>query len=140
MSERILNKSSFSTVSRACMTVFWYCGNATAARMMMIEITIINSSSVKPFDCELRIADCGLSGTAFKSAIRDPKSEIFLPVTILLSIQRFAARLRMHIEDILTAPRGCIDGVVTGSKIPIRFARHRIDRNLPQIDFRLRDG
>ena len=37
-----------STVSRACMMVRWYCGSATAARMMMIEITIISSSSVKP--------------------------------------------------------------------------------------------
>jgi len=28
------------------MMVFWYCGNAMDARMMMIEITIINSSRV----------------------------------------------------------------------------------------------
>jgi hypothetical protein len=46
--KRILKRLSRSTVSRVCMIVRWYCGNAIDARMMMIEITIINSSNVKP--------------------------------------------------------------------------------------------
>src|ERR1043166_1147506 len=85
--------------------------------MMMIEITIISSSSVKPRDCGLRR----------------------LPVTILLSIQRFAVRFRMNVEDVLTTPGVGGGGVIAGSKLPIRFARHRIDGNSTQVhfDFRL---
>src|SRR5262245_39983481 len=107
---------------------------------MMIEITIISSSSVKP-------------GAKRKeqSAKRDfsPFSRPFalssllsaaLPVTVLLSIQRRGLGFRMHVEDVFTTPRGGIDGVITGTKYPVCLPGHGINGNLSEIDFRFRDG
>src|SRR5437588_12690749 len=105
---------------------------------MMIEMTIINSSNVNPAATrKTRWAESNL----LLCCLLPPASCLpCLPVTIRLSIERFAAGRRMYIEDILAAPRGGSDGIVTGSKVPIRLAGQRVDRNLPQIDFRLRYG
>src|SRR5689334_5103413 len=87
--------------------------------MMMIEITIINSSSVNPA-CHLLRACCKL------------------PVTVLLSIQGRRLRLRAHVENVFTAPRIRIGRIVTGTQLPISLSRHRIDRQRPQVNFLLR--
>src|ERR1700752_122122 len=85
--------------------------------MMMIEITIINSSSVNPAACQR------------------PLAHFALPVTVLLSIQCRISRLRAYIEKVLTAPGAAIRRVVTRTKFPVGLSGHRIDRQTPQVDF-----
>src|ERR1051325_6119728 len=44
----------------------------------------------------------------------------------------------MNVEDVLTAPAVGVGGVIAGSKLPIRFARHWIDGNSTQVDLDFR--
>src|SRR6185503_1131732 len=90
--------------------------------MMMIEITIINSSSVKP---------------ACPTVLRLLRACLKLPVTVLLSIQCRRFRLRADVENVFTAPRTGVGRVVTRTQLPISFSRHRIDRQRPQINLLL---
>src|SRR5205085_2738505 len=104
------------------------------ASTMMIEMTIINSSSVKPFDCGLRIADCGLENDLSfspQSAIRNPQLVIIvLPVTILCSVERRPARFGSHIEDACVRVVRACAGIVEGRvQTPIVFAGHRVFRD-----------
>src|SRR5690349_18390864 len=45
----------------------------------------------------------------------------------------------MHVKNILAAPRGRIRRVIARSQFPLSFTRHRIDRNMPEIDFSFRN-
>src|ERR1041385_4736461 len=83
-----------------------------AARTMMIEITIINSSNVNP--------------------------AIFaLPVTVLLSIQSCIFRIRPNVKNILPAPRVTTRRIVSRAELPIGLTGHRIDRHSAQINLLL---
>src|ERR1051326_8919147 len=135
---------------------------AIIARMTMIEMTIISSSSVKPFDCGLRIADCGSpfvetcissSGSCvarrrlkrrapvIESAIRNPNSAIYLPVTVLLPVERRAVGLRAHVEDVGGACRAAlVRRVVVREHAPVGLARYRVDGNLAEVMLLLRRG
>src|SRR5438132_256970 len=108
--------------------------------MMMIEITIISSSRVKPADFELRIADCGLKrkSALLESEIRKSKFEIALPVTVLLSIQGRRGRLGVNVKDINVVPRTLVRRLVARAKIPLSFSRDGIDWNRTQVNFLLR--
>src|SRR5215213_5798227 len=87
--------------------------------MMMIEITIINSSSVKP-------------------AVRHLLPACFvLPITVLLPIQCSFSRLGPHVKNILTAPRACVVRIVRRAQFPIGFSRHRVDRQTAHVNLLL---
>src|SRR5687767_9145785 len=90
--------------------------------MMIIEITIINSSSVNPACAAL----LNLRRACWK-----------LPVTVLLSIQCRLFRFRAHVKDVLTAPRAGVSRVVTGPEFPLGLSGHRIDRYRAQINLLL---
>src|SRR5215213_384875 len=127
------------------------------ASMTRIEMTIINSRSVKPFDFRSRIADCGLKGARppsfdararrpaggarrARAGIRNPQSAIRLPVTVLLPVERLAAGLRAHVEDVGRAAGAAVVGRLKARQdAPVALARYRVDGNLAQVDFLLRD-
>src|SRR5688572_32878473 len=71
-----------------------------------------------------------------KSQIPDPKSEIDLPVTILLSIQAFFIRSRAHIEDIYLIPTFIVLILVGRPECPGCLTGHRIDRQFPEVHLR----
>src|SRR5438045_3655073 len=155
----MVKRSSLSVASFAASTVLLYCAIAIIARMTRIEMTIISSRSVKPPDCGLRIADCGLreaclssfdsraarrrreeSAPLFKSAIRNPQSAIRLPVTVLLPVERFAPGLRAHVEDVGGAcGAALVRRVVARKNAPLGLARDRVYGNLAQVVLLLRD-
>jgi len=68
------------------MIVFWYCGKATAARMMMIGNHDHQFEQGKPLDCEFELR----MRLTRKSEIRKSEFELATKVTILLSVQRLA--------------------------------------------------
>src|SRR5687768_1237980 len=110
-----------------------------------MEMTIINSSNVKPREvvvCTGR-APTGKS-TGWPRPVEGPGSEVaivraglcgghanlwVLPITVLLSVERGPSRFGKHVENILPAPRSRVLRVVRGPDLPIALARHRIDRN-----------
>src|SRR5215203_2462320 len=93
-----------------------------AARMMMMEMTIISSSSVNPRAIHERRSE-----PRFKCAST-------LPITVLLSVQCLFFRLGTHVEDVLAAPRSRVGGVVRRSQLPIGFPRDRVDGQPSQVD------
>src|ERR1041384_1023504 len=111
------------------------------ASTMMIKMTIINSSSVKPFDFRLRMADGGLEELSFipPSAIRHPQLVIIvLPITVLCSVERRAVRFGGHIEDAGIGVIGAGAGMVEGRmQTPIVFAGHRVFRHRAQVNLLL---
>src|SRR5258705_3647140 len=96
-SDLILKRSSRKTVSRACVIVFPYWGRATDARMMIIEITIINSSSVNPREWAVRTSGPGDTAKELLSlspgVFLFPVLVVLLPVIVLLPIQCRVLRL-----------------------------------------------
>src|SRR5262245_23785765 len=117
------------------MMVFWYCGSATETRMMIIEMTIISSSRVKPAECRLPAGASEYRSSAL--FLLSAFCLLSLPVTVLISIQRLSLRFRVHIEDVLAARGGCISGVITRAKDPVFLSSHGIDGNLTQVDLGL---
>src|SRR5438067_8901886 len=86
MIRRISRRLSFNTVSLAFRTTALYMGIAIDARIAMIVMTIINSSSVNPLIFSVGPTD--------------------LPVFVFGAIQRSPLRFRINIEHILAAPGG----------------------------------
>src|SRR5207237_2607720 len=92
MIRRISRRLSFNTVSLAFRMTALYMGIAIDARIAMIVMTIINSSSVNPLIFSVGPTD--------------------LPVLVFVAIQRSPLRFRINIEHVLAAPGGRPLGVV----------------------------
>src|SRR5947207_9013868 len=109
--------------------------------MMMIVITIINSSSVNPARLRAqgkkvmgkRESRGNLGGRISFPFSRFPFSPL-LPVTIFLTIQRRLFRLRAHIKNILAAPGAAVCRVVARAKVPVGLAGHGVDWDAAKID------
>src|SRR2546423_5453241 len=95
------------------MTLFEYSVRPTLARTTISAITTINSMSVKPEDVRHRT--------------------IALPVTIFGPVESRAAALRVHVKDVLPAPRRRVRLVLIRTQPPLHAVRHRIDRDAPQV-------
>src|SRR5947207_2684771 len=115
MASRIRKRSSFSTDSFARMTLFPYSVSATLASVIISAITTITSMSVNPSNLRTR----------------EPANR--LPVTVLRPIQAGATALRIHVKDVLPAPRRRIRLVLIGPQPPFGAAGHRIDRDASQV-------
>src|ERR1700752_2185347 len=109
--------------------------------MMMIEITIISSSRVKP--CWRAAGAEGQGQRAKRGASPFPLCPFplaVLPVTIFLSVQRRTVRFRPHIEDGFAAALARrVGGVIRRPNAPVGLPGHRIDWNPPEINFRFRN-
>src|SRR6185437_14649331 len=116
MAARITCRSSFSTASFAALMEDRYAGIATAARIAMMSMTIISSSSVNP------------ASASFPVSRRPPR----LPIGILGSVQGRALRFCVHIVQILSAERVAVGIILLRTHAPIGLAGHRIDRNTAQ--------
>src|SRR5918995_978960 len=107
--------------------------------MMMTEMTIISSSSVKPGDGERRTADGEDRRTGPRPLTPDPS--LVLPVTVLLPVQGRALGLGVHVEDVDAVPARRVGLVVAGARAPLGLAgglvlvRHRVVGDAPQINF-----
>src|SRR5215472_273596 len=121
MALRSTCRSSRSTASRACRMAAWYAGTATAARIMMMAITTISSTSVKP---ALRLR---FVGSPFKFP-----SSTWLPVGVFRSIEGRALRLGVHVKHALPAIRVGLWIVLHGAHSPLLFAGHRVHGDTPQ--------
>src|SRR5215469_11744606 len=91
-----------------------------AVRIMMIEITIIISISVKPRSSAGRLR--------FLSSI----TLIMLPILVLSSVQACAVCLAVNIKNVLAAP-GFRRGIVAGrTQSPLIVSSHGINGNAAQ--------
>src|ERR1700729_786424 len=111
MAARMMCRSSRSTASRADFMAPIKLGIASVARIPMIAITIISSIRVKPASC-LRI---------LRMAV--------LPVRVLGAVERRALRLRIHVENTLSAETVRCGVVLHRTHAPLGLAGHRIDWN-----------
>src|SRR6476661_727321 len=123
MSRRV-RRLVFSTDSLARIGTFFRAGMAIVARMPMIAITMISSSSVKPL-CRSRSGLRMGSLIFFVSTSRSP-----LPVGD--AVQAGPLRKGEDVVDVLAAPGGRVEGVLVAAEAPLVLAGHRIDRNLAQ--------
>src|ERR1043166_7747801 len=107
--------------------------------MMMIVITIINSSRVNPGG-RRQTAGGRTKERRFPSSCLLPTSAASgsLPVTIFFTIQSCIFRLRAHIKNVFAAPGIGVCRVVTRTHVPVSLARHRIDRDTAKINFLFR--
>src|SRR5438105_510393 len=92
-------------------------GAAIDTSVMMMKITIINSTSVKP-------RGCCLLRIMFKS--------YSLPVTVLGPVQRGTLGLAGDIENILAAPGSGFRIILHGAQVPLGFAGHGVRWDSPQ--------
>src|SRR5215207_7521859 len=122
-----------------------YCGRTMTARMMMIEMTIISSSRVKPRARVRRRK--GEAGRRARSAVTFSPLNLFtrspflivLPVAVLLPpVERLLLRARAHVEDVLLAAAGVLRlRLPARTEYPVLLARHRIVRHCAQVDLLL---
>src|SRR5262245_28381085 len=77
----------------------------------MIETTISSSINVKPFGVSLPV----------------------LPISILRSIERNILALSQYVINIFATPTRGIGCILVTTKKPIRFPRHGIERESPEI-------
>src|SRR3954469_18967700 len=108
MASRSLNRSSFSTASRARTTLWRYCATAIVDSTTISVITTSNSISVKP---------------------REDRS---LPITIFRPVERRAVVGREDVKHVLPAPAGRVGFVLVRATPPFVLVRHRIHGHPPQ--------
>src|SRR3954454_23706939 len=114
---RIVRRLFFSTDSLAWIGTFLSAGIAIVARMPMMAITMISSSSVNPL--------CRFRGRFMGRLISSP-----FPVRD--AVQARALRERVDVVDVLAAPGGGIPRVLIAAEAPLVLAGHRIDRDPAQ--------
>src|ERR1700694_3282618 len=85
------------------------------------------------------IGSIKLTGASTRGLLFTAFCLLFLPVTVLLPVERLALGFRTDVEDIFAAPGGRVRRIVTRAKHPVGFAGHWIDRNPPKVDFILRN-
>src|SRR5258708_28255168 len=107
---------------------------AIPARIMIIVITIIISSSENPAASKPRRVDA-----LGRSVFLEPRAVISkdvmrsLPVGVLRPVDSHRLGLRIDVEDIASAPAGRIRVVLNGAQSPLCFPGHRIYRNFSQV-------
>src|SRR6185503_18222368 len=99
---RIVRRLFFSTDSLAWIGTFLSAGMAIVARMPMMAITMISSSSVKPL--------CRFRGLLLRMG-----SLISSPLPVRDAVQARAFRERVDVEDVLAAPGGGIPRVLVAA-------------------------
>src|SRR4051812_8941724 len=116
MSRRVC-RLFLSTDSLARIGTFLSAGMAIVARMPMMAITMISSSSVKP-RCRLWALPWGKIRMG---------SLISSPLPIEDAVQARALRERVDVEDVLSTPGGGVRRVLVAAEPPLVLAGHRID-------------
>src|SRR5579863_7350512 len=121
------------TDSRACTMDWLYIGTATAIRIMMMLMTIINSRRVNPRELRrpLRRARACDSLRWFQRRFRVASSDlfarrsissvlwrVFLPVFVFCAVKPGAFGLGVHVEHVLAAPRIGIRIILHGAEAP----------------------
>src|SRR3954470_13949637 len=96
-------------------------------RMTMSDITTISSIIVKP-GCR-RVAE---PTRPARSRIRQLKNRC-LPVLVLRAIEGLSIEGRVDVEHVLTTPPCRVRLVLVRSQSPLGTARHRVDRNMPEV-------
>src|SRR5947209_10190036 len=120
------------------------------ARMSIIEMTIISSSSVKPRSLREKLK--GKRQKAKEGGRTLPLTPLRfcllpfafcllpLPVTVLLPVERFTVGLRAHVEEVGGAcGAALVRRVVARKHAPLGLARYRVYGNLAQVALLLRD-
>ncbi len=88
------------------------------ARIRMIVMTIINSSRSETPPQAARSRFCDARGT-----VNCPDRIDFLPVRIFRSVRRCALGLRVHVEDVASAPAMGVRVILDGAQAPIGLSR-----------------
>src|SRR5436305_15010054 len=122
MSRRV-RRLFFSTDSLARIGTFFSAGMAIVARMPMMAITMISSSSVKPL--------CRLWGRLW-GRLRMGSLMCSSPLPVRDAVQARALRERIDVVDVLPAPGGGVRRVLVAAAAPLVLAGHRIDRDQAQ--------
>src|SRR5882757_5480374 len=75
--------------------------------------------------------------TTISSIIVKPRLErvtgFTLPVLVVGAIEGLAVEGGENVEHVLAAPAGRVRFVLVRAHAPLRAARHRVDRNVPEI-------
>src|SRR4051812_21685979 len=119
MSRRVC-RLFLSTDSLARIGTFLSAGMAIVARMPMMAITMISSSSVKPL--------CRLAGRLW-GKLRIGSFMGSLPFPVGDAVQARAFRERVDVVDVLSPPGGGVRRVLVAAEAPLVLAGHRIDRD-----------
>src|ERR1051325_7115283 len=95
--------------------LFWYSVRPTLARMTISAITTISSMRVNP------------------ALLRTRQRPTHLPVTIFGPVEPRAVALRVHVKDVLPAPRRRVRLVLIRAQSPLHAVGHRIHGDAPQV-------
>src|ERR1700733_1168972 len=125
MAPRITCRSSFNTASFAALMDARYAGIATAARIAMMSMTIISSSSVNPDSVPFPAV---VARATFKFNVLPRR----LPVGIFGPVQGRTLGFGIHVEDVLSAEGIAVRVILLRSQTPVRLVGHRIDRDAAQ--------